>query len=214
MSRYWRLDFARKRGVEDPREIHEELRGQIRAATKRRLIADVPLGAFLSGGVDSSAVVAAMAEASAEPVKTFSIGFTSEQSTSCRCPGRRRAFGTDHHELMVEPNAIELIPRIVRHYGEPFADSSAIPTFYLAEMARGTSRSRSTATAGTRPSPATRATSQTSPRSGWSAPTPAPSAMAAAGRACPRAARSTAGGAVPAVGETLALAGPIATWRT
>ena len=137
VSRYWRLDFARKRRIDDPREIHEELRGHLRAATKRRLIADVPLGAFLSGGVDSSAVVAAMAEASSQPVKTFSIGFTSEKFNElplARLVAER--FATEHHELMIEPRALELIPRIVRHYGEPFADDSAIPSFYVAEMAR------------------------------------------------------------------------------
>ena len=137
VARYWRLDFSRKRAVGDPREIHEELRGHIRAATARRLISDVPLGAFLSGGVDSAAVVAAMAEASSRPVQTFSIGFTHEKFDElplARLVAER--FGTDHHELVVEPRAMELIPRIVRHYGEPFADDSAIPSFYLAEMAR------------------------------------------------------------------------------
>ena len=97
----------------------------------------MPLGAFLSGGVDSSAVVAAMAEASSQPVKTFSVGFTSEKFNElplARLVAER--FGTEHHELMVEPRALELIPRIVRHYGEPFADDSAIPSFYVAEMAR------------------------------------------------------------------------------
>ena len=137
VSRYWRLDFARKRRVDDVRELHEELRAQIRAATARRMIADVPLGAFLSGGVDSAAVVAAMAETSSTPVKTFSIGFSSEKFNElplARLVAQR--FATEHHELMVEPQALELIPRIVRHYGEPFADDSAIPSFYLAEMAR------------------------------------------------------------------------------
>ena len=137
VSRYWRLDYARKRAVGDVREVHEELRDQIRAATARRLISDVPLGAFLSGGVDSAAVVAAMAEASSRPVQTFSIGFTDEKFDElplARLVAER--FATDHHELVVEPHAMELIPRIVRHYGEPFADDSAVPSFYLAEMAR------------------------------------------------------------------------------
>jgi asparagine synthase (glutamine-hydrolysing) len=137
ISRYWRLDFSRKRAIGDPREVHEELREHIRAATARRLIADVPLGGFLSGGVDSAAVVAAMAEASSRPVQTFSIGFTHEKFNElplARLIAQR--FATDHHELIVEPRAMELIPRIVRHYGEPFADDSAIPSFYLAEMAR------------------------------------------------------------------------------
>ena len=137
VARYWRLDFARKRAVGDPREVHEELRSHIRAATARRMISDVPLGAFLSGGVDSAAVVAAMAEASSRPVRTFSIGFAHEKFDElplARLVAER--FGTEHHELVVEPRAMELIPRIVRHYGEPFADDSAIPSFYLAEMAR------------------------------------------------------------------------------
>jgi asparagine synthase (glutamine-hydrolysing) len=137
VSRYWRLQFGRKRSVQDPREVHEELRERIRTATARRMIADVPLGAFLSGGVDSSAVVAAMAEASSQPVKTFSIGFTNEKFNElpqARLVAER--FATDHHELIVEPRALDVIPRIVRHYGEPFADDSAIPSFYVAEMAR------------------------------------------------------------------------------
>jgi asparagine synthase (glutamine-hydrolysing) len=137
IARYWRLDFSQKRAVRDPREIDEELRERIRAATARRMVADVPLGAFLSGGVDSAAVVAAMAEASTGPVRTFSIGFTSEKFNElplARLIAER--FATEHHELVVEPRALELIPRIVRHHGEPFADDSAIPSFYVAEMAR------------------------------------------------------------------------------
>jgi asparagine synthase (glutamine-hydrolysing) len=137
VDRYWRLDFTRKRRVHDLAEVHEELRAHIRAATARRMIADVPLGAFLSGGVDSAAVVAAMAEVSPQPVKTFSIGFTDDrydELPQARLVAER--FGTDHHELVVEPDALELIPRIVRHHGEPFADDSAIPSFYVAEMAR------------------------------------------------------------------------------
>jgi asparagine synthase (glutamine-hydrolysing) len=100
-------------------------------------VADVPLGAFLSGGIDSSAVVAAMAEATSRPVKTFSIGF--EQEAFDELPHARRVaqqFGTDHEEFVVRPNAVEILPKLVRHYGEPFADSSAIPCFYLAELTR------------------------------------------------------------------------------
>ena len=101
------------------------------------MIADVPLGAFLSGGIDSSAVVAAMAEASSGPVKTFSIGFDNDAFDEL--PHARRVaelFGTDHHEFVVRPDAIAIVPKLVRHYGEPFADSSAIPSFYLAELTR------------------------------------------------------------------------------
>jgi asparagine synthase (glutamine-hydrolysing) len=137
VERYWRLDYARKCPPQPAAEVQEQLRGAIRTAVRRRMVADVPMGAFLSGGVDSSAVVAAMAETSPEPVKTFSIGFEDE-----RCNELPRArlvaqrFATDHHELIVRPDAVEMLPRIVRHYGEPFADHSALPCFYLARFAR------------------------------------------------------------------------------
>jgi asparagine synthase (glutamine-hydrolysing) len=136
-ERYWQLDFSNKRQFSSVVERNEEIRSQIRGAVRRRMIADVPLGAFLSGGVDSSIVVAAMAEQSTEPVRTFSIGFTSDEYNElpqARLVASR--FGTDHHEYVVDPDAIEILPRIVRHYGEPFADSSAVPSFYVAEMAR------------------------------------------------------------------------------
>ncbi len=137
IERYWRLDYGEKRPTENPAEVGELIRDGIRRAVRRRMIADVPLGAFLSGGIDSSAVVAAMAEASPQPVKTFSIGF--ESNTLNELTYARRVaeqFSTDHHELVVRPDAVEMIPKLVRHYGEPFGDSSALPSFYLAEMAR------------------------------------------------------------------------------
>jgi asparagine synthase (glutamine-hydrolysing) len=137
VSRYWRLDFSKKLNVTDPRELHEPIRDAIRTATRRRMIADVDIGAFLSGGIDSSAVVAAMAEASSAPVKTFSIGFDHEDFDEL--PHARRIaqlFGTDHEEFVVSADAIELVPRLVRQYGEPFADPSAIPCFQLAELTR------------------------------------------------------------------------------
>ena len=136
-ERYWHLDFSAKRRFSSVAERNEEIRSQIRRAVRRRMIADVPLGAFLSGGVDSSIVVAAMAEHSTEPVRTFSIGFTNDEYNElpqARLVAER--FCTDHHEYVVDPNAIEILPRIVRHYGEPFADPSAVPSFYVAEMAR------------------------------------------------------------------------------
>jgi len=137
LARYWSLDYSRKLQVSDPRELHEPIRDALRAATRRRLIADVPVGAFLSGGIDSSAVVAAMAQEGTGQVKTFSIGF--EQEAFDELPHARlvaQRFGTDHHEFVVRPDAISMVPRIVRHYGEPFADSSAIPSFCLAEVTR------------------------------------------------------------------------------
>ena len=134
---YWHLDYVPKRVVKDERELCEELRALLKTAVRRRLIADVPLGAFLSGGIDSAAVVAAMAEESTGPVKTFSIGFDNERVNElpqARIVADR--FGTEHHEFMVTPNAIELLPKIIRHHGEPFADATSIPTFYLSEVTR------------------------------------------------------------------------------
>ena len=136
IKRYWQLRFEDRPGPIDEDEVAADIRDLLRAATRRRLISDVPLGAFLSGGIDSAAVVAAMAEASSGPVKTFSIGFESE--TLNELPLARvvaERFGTEHHELMVEPDAMAILPKLVRHHGEPFADPTTIPTYYLAEMA-------------------------------------------------------------------------------
>ena len=135
-QRYWRLDYSRKR-TEPPEELAEELRDRIGDAVRKRLVSDVPLGALLSGGIDSAVVVAEMAKASPDPIKTFSIGFEvaeyDERALARLTAGR---FGTDHEEFVVTPDAIATLPRIVRHYGEPFADSSALPSFYLAEVTR------------------------------------------------------------------------------
>jgi asparagine synthase (glutamine-hydrolysing) len=136
VERYWHLDYSRKVDASLP-ELEEELRRQVSTAVRRRMIADVPLGALLSGGVDSAVVVSEMAAASERPVKTFSIGFQQEEYNElplARLTARR--FGTEHEEFTVEPDAIEIVPKLIRHYGEPFADSSAIPSFYLAELTR------------------------------------------------------------------------------
>jgi asparagine synthase (glutamine-hydrolysing) len=136
LSKYWSLDYSRK--LDAPvEELGERIRAALLEATRKRLIADVPLGAFLSGGIDSSAVVAAMAQLSPEPVRTFSIGF--DHAGFDELPHARaiaRQFGTVHEEFEVRAEAVEIVPRIVRHYGEPFADSSAIPSFYLSELTR------------------------------------------------------------------------------
>ncbi len=137
IERYWKADFGPKLEVGSEAEAGELVRDAVRDAVRRRLVADVPLGAFLSGGVDSTAVLAAMAELSTAPVKTFSIGF--ESSGFDELPYAREIaerFGAEHHELVVRPDAVELLPKLARHYGEPFADHSAIPSFYLAEMTR------------------------------------------------------------------------------
>jgi asparagine synthase (glutamine-hydrolysing) len=139
IDRWWKLSYRSKTSPHDLGTFAEALREAIRQATRRRLVSDVPLGAFLSGGIDSSAVVAAMAESSSQPVKTFSIGFASAGSEFNELPYARtvaKLFATDHHEEIVEPDAVEMLPRVVRAFGEPFADPTALPSFYLAEMTR------------------------------------------------------------------------------
>jgi asparagine synthase (glutamine-hydrolysing) len=137
IKRYWRLDYRRKLSLPNPTDYLELIRDQLRRAVRKRMVADVPLGAFLSGGIDSSAVVAAMAEASSQPVKTFSIGFSSDRFNELpRARLIAQRFATDHEELTVRPDAVELLPKIVEHYGEPFGDASAVPSFYLSELTR------------------------------------------------------------------------------
>jgi asparagine synthase (glutamine-hydrolysing) len=136
LRRYWKLSY-RRGGVGSRAEARELIRERLLEATKVRLRSDVPLGAFLSGGVDSSAVVAAMARQTSGQVKTFSIGFdVAAYDETAHAREVATLYGTDHHELRVEPSALEVLPRLVWHYGEPFADHSAIPSFYLAQLTR------------------------------------------------------------------------------
>ncbi|MEZ5347167.1 MAG: asparagine synthase (glutamine-hydrolyzing) [Pyrinomonadaceae bacterium] len=134
--RYWRPDFSKKIKI-SREEAEEETVRILREATRLRLISEVPLGAFLSGGVDSSTVVALMAQESETPVKTFSIGFE-EQDFSELKYARRVAehVSAEYNEFIVKPNALEVLPKLVRHYGEPYADSSAIPTYYVSKETR------------------------------------------------------------------------------
>lgn len=137
-TEYWRLpppSEANRRA--STKVLTAELVERLKEAVKLRLISDVPLGAFLSGGVDSSAIVALMSELSFGPVKTFSIGFNNEEYDETRYARMvAQRYGTDHEEMVVEPDAIAIIPKLVWHYGEPFADSSAVPTYYVSEIAR------------------------------------------------------------------------------
>lgn len=135
-ERYWQPDFSKKIKISEEDAIGETTR-LLRESTKLRLISEVPLGAFLSGGVDSSTVVALMAEESSSPVKTFSIGFE-EQDFSELKYARRVAehVGAEYHEFVVRPDALEVLPTLVEHYGEPYADSSAIPTYYVSRETR------------------------------------------------------------------------------
>lgn len=136
IEQYWQPDFSRKLKISEE-EAGERTVEILRDAVKVRLMSEVPLGAFLSGGIDSSAVVALMSQESSEPVKTFSIGFD-EQDFSELHHARRVAehVGADHHEFIVRPDAMEVLPLLVEHYGEPYADSSAIPTYYVARETR------------------------------------------------------------------------------
>jgi asparagine synthase (glutamine-hydrolysing) len=136
VERYWELPPDESyRGTES--EAVADLRGVLADAVRSHLVSDVPLGAFLSGGVDSSLVVGLMAEASSRPVKTFSIGFDEPAFDELEHARRvARHFGTDHHEFVVKPDAIAILDRLIAHFDEPFADSSAIPTWYVSEMAR------------------------------------------------------------------------------
>jgi asparagine synthase (glutamine-hydrolysing) len=135
-KRYWQPDFTRKIDISEE-EAGERTIEILREAVRVRLMSEVPLGAFLSGGIDSSAVVALMSQESSERVKTFSIGFD-EQDFSELHHARRVAehVGADHHEFIVRPDAIEVLPLLVEHYGEPYADSSAVPTYYVAKETR------------------------------------------------------------------------------
>ncbi len=137
VARYFSLPSPSHRPLRPLEELKRELVAELREATRLRMIADVPLGAFLSGGVDSSAVVAMMAMESGDPVRTFTIGFD-EQSHDERAYARMVAdrYKTDHHELTVRPDAMAILPALVYHYGEPYADSSAIPTYYVSKIAR------------------------------------------------------------------------------
>jgi asparagine synthase (glutamine-hydrolysing) len=136
LERYWQLDFSRKVNISE-QEAGARVSELLRDAVRVRLMSEVPLGAFLSGGIDSSAVVALMAQESSDRVKTFSIGFE-EQDFSELHHARRVAehVGADHHEFIVRPNAMEVLPTLVEHYGEPFADSSAIPSYYVSRETR------------------------------------------------------------------------------
>src|SRR5271165_1128709 len=137
-GRYWTLPRpaeAAEPGLSEY-QVRRELCETFDAAVRSRLVADVPVGAFLSGGIDSGSVVASMAIQSAQPVKTFSIGFEEpEFNELAPAAATARRWKTDHHELIVRPDAVALASTLIRHFDEPFGDSSAIPTFLVSEFA-------------------------------------------------------------------------------
>ena len=133
---YWNLDYTSDTSRTEADWV-EAVREGLSEAVRRRLVADVPFGAFLSGGIDSSAVVAFMSRHMQQPVKTFSIGFNEKSYSELdRARIASKAFGTDHHELVVDPDVAALVPRLVWHSDEPSADSSAIPVYLVSELAR------------------------------------------------------------------------------
>jgi asparagine synthase (glutamine-hydrolysing) len=123
---------------EPPEQLAAELRDRLRDSVRAHLVADVPVGVLLSGGIDSSALTALAVQESSRPVSTFSIGFEEEsfdELDAARVVAEQ--YGTEHHELVVRPDAAELLPRLVQAFDEPFADSSALPTYLVSELAAG-----------------------------------------------------------------------------
>jgi asparagine synthase (glutamine-hydrolysing) len=136
MSQYWRIVFQPDYAKTEMQWI-ETIEAGLNESVRAHLVSDVPLGAFLSGGVDSSSVVALMSQASSAPVKTFSIGFVNPRYNELKFAREiAKRYGTDHYEKIVEPRSIDLLKKIVAAYDQPFADSSAIPTYLVSELAR------------------------------------------------------------------------------
>jgi asparagine synthase (glutamine-hydrolysing) len=136
ITRYWDLDYRPKATMSEP-EALEGLEAKLKEAVRLRLVAEVPVGALLSGGVDSSVIVALMAAVSPTPPKTFSIGFQEERFDElAHAQTVADRLHTDHHPEVIGGSVEELLPTIVSHYGEPFADSSAVPSFRVSRAAR------------------------------------------------------------------------------
>lgn len=147
IQRYWTVPYQplleneSGKAVLDSAQIHHyaaEVRERLKEAVRRRMISDVPLGAFLSGGIDSSAIAGFMSQLTDIPIKTFSIGFPNAGYYDERKYARKVSslFNTQHYEFEVDPNALEILPLLIKYFDEPFADSSAIPTYYLSKLAR------------------------------------------------------------------------------
>jgi len=136
VEQYWDFDFT-ETSSRSEEEYLEELRALLSESVRLRLISDVPLGAFLSGGIDSSTIVALMAQHMDQPVKTFSIGFHEDSYNELQFARlTAKKFGTDHHEFFVTPDICSVVDELVWHFDEPFADSSAIPTYMVSKLAR------------------------------------------------------------------------------
>ncbi len=137
VRQYWDLPAYDTYFPKSEEECLEELDRRVFEATRIRLISDVPLGAFLSGGIDSSIIVAMMARASSGPVKTFSIGFTKDDFNEAHYARIvAKQFATDHHEMILEPDIVQTVEHLTSSLEEPFGDSSMLPTYYVSQMAR------------------------------------------------------------------------------
>lgn len=135
-ERYWQLDYRTKWHFSQS-EWKKKILSKLDEAVRLRMISDVPIGAFLSGGVDSSAIVALMSKHSQNPVKTFSIGFKEESHNELPYAKKvAETFKTDHTEFIVEPATLEILPELVKQFEEPFADSSALPTYLVSKLTR------------------------------------------------------------------------------
>jgi asparagine synthase (glutamine-hydrolysing) len=141
IRRYWKLSFRPKLPADTPARrsvLEERLIDEIREAVRIRMVSDVPLGALLSGGVDSSGIVALMSrESGRTPVKTFSVGFREKEYNELQYAGRVASlFGTDHREFVLQPDMMSALPILVERFGEPFADPAALPMYYITKVAR------------------------------------------------------------------------------
>ncbi len=137
VRRYWELRFDPAPMTRSIDDYADEVLTALRAAVKSHLLSDVPVGVFLSGGVDSSGLVALMSEIAGRRIATFSVGFEEKSFNELELARQvARRYDTDHHEIVVRPDALAVLPALVRHFGEPFADSSAVPVYYVSELAR------------------------------------------------------------------------------
>jgi asparagine synthase (glutamine-hydrolysing) len=137
VDRYWRFEPCPDSGERSIASWTDEFRDVLRGAVKRQMISDVPLGAFLSGGIDSSLIVRMMSEASKDPIRTFTIGFGRcglDETPYADIVSKK--FATVHHEHEVTPDTVEVLPKLVWHLDEPFADSSLLPTYYVSKITR------------------------------------------------------------------------------
>ena len=135
-KRYWEPEFQEKLNLTES-EWSDKILSTLTEATRLRMIADVPIGAFLSGGVDSSAIVAAMAAVSDKPIKTFTVKFFGTKFTEEKYAGKiAKIYKTDHHEILAKPSSVEILPMLAHQYEEPYADASSVVTYMVSKMAR------------------------------------------------------------------------------